>query len=104
MASRNRPPGLVSVGFQQIDLADSTAVSLNSTMQAARVLRVTVETNPARYRDDGTVPALTTGVLLPTGSVIVFDGFTSATIANVSFQRSTGNSKVSVLGYKYPSD
>ncbi len=90
--------GLIPVGFQTMSLANSTAVAVNSTCRNASVLFISVETNHARYRADGTAPALTTGVLLPTGLLhrIEYNG-TSV----MKFQRSTGTSKVSLMAYKY---
>lgn len=91
--------GLVPVAFQEMTLSNSTAVSLNSTVQAqASVLDVSVETNDVRYRMDGTDPTLTTGILLSTGNgPYRFEGYNGAPLA---FQRTTGTAKVSVQAYK----
>lgn len=90
--------GLVPVAFQEMTLSNSTAVSLNSTVQAqASVLDVSVETNDVRYRMDGN-PTLNTGILLSTDNgPYRFEGYNGAPLA---FQRTTGTAKVSVQAYK----
>ena len=96
--------GLRSVGFQTMSLANSTAVRINSTCKAASVLHISVETNACRYRADGTLPALTTGVLLAVGSHWVegYSGQVNSTgTVYMAFQRSTGTSKVSIMAYRY---
>lgn|SRR3990167_9173141 len=104
MASPRVFPGLiVPVAFQTMSLSNSTAVAVNSTVRAAKasILHISVETQSARYRADGTAPALTTGVLLVTGSYW-FYGYdrTSA----LKFQRSTGTCKISIMAYKNKGD
>ena len=94
---KNTPVGLVSSGFQTISLANSTALALNSTVGKGHVFHLSVETQAARYRADGTAPALTTGVLLATGSHWLENVPGTA----LKFQRSTGTSKISVQAYKY---
>ena len=100
MAKRNIPAGLVSVGFQTISQTNSTAQGLNSTTQVGHVFIVSVETQSARMRVDGTSPAGTTGVLLlTTNSPYVFEGLPGA---SVKFFRATGGtSKISVQAFKY---
>jgi hypothetical protein len=98
MAKRNTPAGMVAVGFQVISLSNSTAVGLNTTCIAAKVLHISVETQDVRYRADATAPTLTTGVLLQSDQMTwLFDVPT----ATLKFQRSTGTSKVSIMAYKY---
>ena len=102
MTQRIMMAGLVSAGFQVMSLSNSTAVGLNSTTLLSSVLYVSVETNNARYRADGTDPEMTTGVLVVTGVVYRFEGIGG--IANLKFQRSTGTSKVSLQAYKHIGD
>jgi len=100
---RTRLAGLIPVGFQTLSLADSTAVALNSTLRGARVLDISVETNAARMRADGTNPALTTGLLLPKDvAPFRLEGYNGTAL--LKFQRTTGVSKVSVMGWKHPGD
>ena len=95
--AKNNPVGLVSVGFQTLSLSNSTASGLNSTAIVGKVFHLSVETQAARYRADGTAPALTTGVLLATGDHWIHNVAGSA----LKFQRSTGTSKISIQAYKY---
>lgn len=92
--------GLVPVGFQSMSLSNSTAVALNSTIQAdANVLDISVETNDVRYRMDGTDPTLTTGILLESDlGPYRFHGYNGT--STFKFQRTTATAKVSVMAYK----
>jgi hypothetical protein len=91
----------IALGFQEMSLANSTAVTLNSTTNKARALLVTVETNNVRIRFGDTAPTLNTGVLLPkddTYWIPFYDG------GGLSFQRSTGTAKVTVQAFKNKGD
>lgn len=96
MAKRNIDAGMQSAGFQTITLSNSTASGLNTTCKLGTWFHLSVETNSVRYRDDGSSPALTTGILLETGLHWLpnIDG------ANLKFQRQTGTCKVSVQAFK----
>ena len=85
-------------GFQIITLANSTAIGLNTTVIQSDAIHISVETQSARYRADGTDPALTTGVLLLAGDHW-FEGFTRS--ADFKFNRSTGTCNISVQGYNH---
>ena len=100
--TRTRLAGLIPVDFQVLSLANSTALGLNSTMRASRVLDVSVETQACRYRQDGTVPTLTSGVILQKDTTYRMEGYNGT--ASLKFQRTTGTSKVSIMGYKHPGD
>lgn len=104
MANKRTVPGnLVPVAFQTMSLSNSTAIAINSTVRASsRCLHISVETNDVRYRSDATLPTLTTGILLEKDMSYWFEGYNGT--ANFRFQRSTGTSKVSVMGYKYIGD
>lgn len=91
--------GLIPVGFQVMSLSNSTAIAVNSTCRVADVLDVSVETNAARYRADGTDPTLTTGVLLPKDARYRFEGYNRTSL--LKFQRSTGTSVVSIMAFKH---
>ena len=97
MTRRIAPAGLISLGFEELTLADSTAVGLNSTNGSAEALHVSVETQAVRYRADGTDPALTTGVLLATGSHWLE---AVGEPAKFKFIQSTGSATVSIMAYK----
>lgn len=99
MTQRTFLSGLVPVGYQTISLSNSTAIGVNSTCRDGRYLRFSVETNDARYRDDGTDPALTTGVLLTKANLYVFDGYNGSSA--LKFQRSTGICTIHLASYKF---
>ena len=102
MTTRIMLAGLVSAGFQVIELADSTAIGLNSTTILSSVLDLSVETNDARYRADGVDPALSTGVVLKQGVTYRFEGLGG--MAGLKFQRTTGTCDISVQAYKHIGD
>ena len=92
--------GLIPVDFETISLSDSTALGLNSTIRAsAHVLDISIETQPIRYRADGTDPTLTTGVVLQKDTYYRLDGFNGTSL--LKFQRTTGTASVSVMAYRY---
>jgi hypothetical protein len=93
--------GLVPLAFQAISLADSTAVGINSTVRALNpeMLYIGVETQPVRYRADGTDPTLSTGVVIPKDLAPLAMPFNNT--AALKFQRTTGTAAVSVMAYKY---
>ena len=62
------------------------------------MLHISIETNAVRMRSDATAPTLTTGVLISSGVLFVFEGYNGT--ANLKFQRSTGTAKVSIMAYK----
>ncbi len=98
MTKRNIGAGMVTAGFQTLSLANSTALGLNTTAIQGKVFCLSVETNNARMRADGSSPALTTGVLLPKDNVYwLFDVPGSA----LKFQRQTGTCKISIQAWKY---
>jgi hypothetical protein len=98
MAKTNIGAGMVSVGFQTLSLANSTALGLNTTVAPGKVFCLSVETNNARFRADGTNPALTTGVLLQKDQHYwIFD----VPGSTLKFQRQTGTSKISIQAWKY---
>jgi len=81
-------------------LTNSTAVAINSTCQDAHAFLISVETNDARMRDDGTDPTLNTGVVFKKDlTPVLFDGYNGNT--NMKFQRSTGTCVVSLNAYKH---
>jgi hypothetical protein len=109
MANKRTVHGaLVPVGFQVMNLSNSTAVAINSTARGsgnvARVLDISVETTAARYRADGTAPTNNTGVVIETGRFIRMTGYNGT--SQLKFARSGGSSssKVSIMSYKYVGD
>ena len=104
MVDRTMLAGLVPIAYQKITLANSTAVGLNGTIRAlgGSVLRLSVETQDARFREDGTDPALTTGVALFSGVTYMWEGYNGTSA--LMFQRSTGTSTINVMAYKHVGD
>jgi len=94
--------GLIPVGFQSSSLANSTAVGLDSTNTPSTMFDVSVETNDARYRADGTDPTLSTGVVLPKDNVYRFWGYGNKTA--LKFQRTTGTCLIQIQSYSHPGD
>jgi len=95
--ARNTPAGLIPVGFQTISLANSTALGLNTTCITGHTFHFSVETQNIRYRDDGTNPALTTGVLLASGAAY---WLLDIDPTKLKFQRQTGTAKISLMAYR----
>lgn len=98
MSNATFQANLVPVAHQRIRLANSTAVGLNTTVRGCSYLRLSVETQAGRYRDDGTDPTLTTGILLAANSLTTIEGFNGT--SQFKLQRSTGVCVVNVAGYK----
>lgn len=94
---------LIPVGYQSISLENSTAVSLNGTMQASQVLLFSVETNDARMiiGTGCSSVAASTGVLYRTTDPGPYwiDGYNRTSL--ILFQRTTGTAVINVLGFKY---
>lgn len=90
---------LSPLALQTISLSNSTAVSVNSTTQTANVLHINVETQPVRYRADGTDPTLTTGVTLQKDTHYIFDHYDGT--SQLAFQRTTGTATVSIQPYQF---
>ena len=92
--------GLLPVYFEVLTLEDSTAIALSSTAQAnAHVLYISVETNSARMRADGTDPTLNTGVVFEKDVLHVFEGYDGT--SDMKFQRTASTSVVSIQSYKH---
>jgi hypothetical protein len=89
------------VAFQVMTLANSTAIAVDSTVRAAgaHLLLISVETQPARMRADGTDPTLTTGVIFEKDVLHEFTGYDQT--SQMKFQRTTGTATVSIMAYKY---
>jgi len=94
--------GLIPVGFQKMSLTNSTATAVNSTIQTARVLRISVETAAARYRMDGTSPTTETGVRLAPDILYTFYGYNGTSA--LEFVKASGSCTVSIEGYKAVGD
>lgn len=82
--SRIKQSSWIPHHFEQI-AANSTAATISSTAQLARLLLITVENQDARMRFDSTAPVASTGILLKTGQLpFVYDGYNGAPLKFVS--------------------
>lgn len=102
---RVAPAGLVPMAgaVQVMNLANSTAAAVNSTVQKCSALLISVETQPARMRMDGTPPTKSTGILFPAGlAPFWLDGFNGT--SQLKFVRGTSltSSKVTLHGFNRP--
>lgn len=98
---RVAPAGLIGVGFETLVSSLSTAVGLNATNKAGRAFHISIETQNARYRGDGTDPALSTGVVLIKDNAYWFEDIDGN---KLKFIRETGTCKISVMAYKRAGD
>ncbi len=89
------------VAFQVMSLANSTAITVNSTVRAAGpdLLVFSVETQAVRMRADGTDPTLSTGVVYQKDVDHEFPGYNGTSV--MAFQRTTGTVTVSIMAYKH---
>lgn len=81
------------VGYQQItSLSAAAALTVPSGAQLAVI---ECETQPVRWRDDGTNPTSSVGMLLNPGDVLIYD----ASFANIRFIETTASAKINVSYY-----
>lgn len=82
------------VGFQQItSLSSATALTVPTGARAAVVY---VESQSVRYREDGTSPTTTVGLVIAAGGTQTF----GANIGSVKFIETTTSAKINVSYYK----
>jgi hypothetical protein len=98
-ARRTALHGLFSAGFQKFTLTGTSVGTLNTTMQEADVLDISVETQNARYRADGTNPTAATGVLLVANSLTRLEGMNDTGL--LTFISATPGAVVNVQGWKF---
>lgn len=93
-------PGLNSplraVGFESVTVGE-TAVGLTIPASAEMAMGV-LETSPVRYRDDGTNPTATVGVLVATGSTVVICSRSLTPIKFIRSDASDGTLQVMYYG------
>ena len=95
-------PALKLVGEQRITFTGTAAYSINSTVQAARVLRVSVETAAVRARFGSTNPTMTTGLFLAANALVEWDNYDGTSL--LKFTRVTGAPVVNVIGFNWAGD
>jgi len=77
-------------GYEKLAPTTSTGISASLLLPStgnyadnpARAALVSVETNPIRYRMDGTAPTATEGLLLPAGSYLTVSNPAYLTVSN----------------------
>lgn len=101
MTTRGMLTGMDPTAFERIVQNDSTAVSLNSTTRAAKgsVLRFSIESGAARFRDFGGDPTPTTGVILQNSVTYEWEGYNNA--SSLKFIHNTGVSATIINVSKY---
>lgn len=88
-------PKTAPVGYEQKTVS-TTAVTLTKPAGASRAI-VMVEDQPIRYREDGTAPTSSVGVLCPAGTR--FELESSSAISNFKAIRSGGTDGVISVNY-----
>lgn len=76
MSIRTKRGGHTSLGFQQLSTL-SSAKKLTPP-DGAQFARIQCETQAVRWRDDGNNPTAGTGMPLPVGTELIYDGNLSA--------------------------
>lgn len=90
-------------GFQQIvsaTLASSTALTIPVGVDGREpeFAVIHTDTQPVRYRDDGTAPTASVGMRLPVGAELIIDG---AQLKATRFIYETAGANLNVSYYRY---
>ena len=83
-------------GFQQI--ATLTAATKLTVPAGARMCRIEATTQAIRWRDDGTAPTTTVGMLMNVGDILTYDG-TVVALTALRFIEVTASAKLNVSYY-----
>ncbi len=91
---------MVAMGFEQLSTASLSGVTSLSPPQGATVALINAEGAAVRWRDDGTDPTATVGMLIPVDllpfeywgnlAAIKFITASSSSLLNVSYYRASG--------------
>ena len=85
---------VIPLGYQQItSLSASTALTVPAS---ARLALIQAETANVRWRDDGTAPTASVGLVLAAGAVLFYDGDLTA----VRFIETSASAKLNVAYYR----
>lgn len=84
---------LTPMGYQQISGPSNAALTVPT---GARIALIQAESQPIRWRDDGTNPTATVGMTLPVGSALEYDGSLSA----IRFTQTAATGILNVSYYK----
>lgn len=83
------------LGYQQVTLTATLATTL-TVATGATTAKISVSTQPVRYRDDGVAPSSTSGFPLPIGHIFVY----SVQPLAVQFIAQTAGAVLDILYYK----
>lgn len=89
-----------ALGYQQI--SPVTTPSILTVPNGARMAMICAETNAVRYRDDGTAPTATVGMLIPITSPTSIDNciMYSGPLPSILFQQVTSPATLDVSYYR----
>lgn len=90
------PLRLVPLGYQQITAATLAAATALTVPAGAQVAVLNSETAGIRWRDDGTAPTATVGMILATGTTLEYWG----TLSALQFIAQTGSPLLDVSYYR----
>lgn len=96
MSDETTPSGMQCVGFEQITGLSSVKGFTVATMGQADAAVVDCETQSVRWRQDGTNPSATVGMILPVNTDKLFVG----DLDRVKFIESAASAKLNVTYYK----
>lgn len=71
-----RPSGLTALGYQQI--TSISAAAALTVPSGSTVALIQAETKDVRWRDDGSNPTASVGMIIPAGTSVFFTGSLSA--------------------------
>lgn len=89
----NGPVQVVAGGQYGLTVVSSTSLTVPT---GATVAIITVEGQSVRYRDDGTAPTASTGMLLAAGTTLIYTG----TLASLEFIQTTATATIDVAYYR----
>jgi hypothetical protein len=94
-----QPTSLIPLGFCQLTLSGATLLTACSggIPDGAVVAMITVETQNVRWRDDGTAPTSSVGMLVLTGTTFTYQG----NLGRIDFIPATGSPVLDISFYKY---
>ena len=88
---------LTPLGYEQLETADiATANSLQSIPNGAQFALIQCDEEDVRWRDDGTNPTATVGIVLPATKIIWYTG----DLTKIKFIRTAANAALNISYYK----
>lgn len=85
--------GLATLGYQQI--TDLLAADSLTVPAGAKIAVINPEDQQVRWRDDGTSPTATVGMVIPAGDYYIYTG----NLAAIEFIQETASAKLNVSYY-----